>query len=269
MSATIVLQREHVKIVVYCCTVGPGDKPGVEVHDAYSLSYVDAGTFGYHPDGKSFDLVAGAMLVGRPGCEYVATHDHGYGDHCVSFQFSPELIDTLGGEVAWRIGAVPPLAKLLVLAELARTALAGDSDVGADELGIQLAERFVGLVTQTARRVRPGSRDRRRAVGAAAWLDAHASEDIALDDAAREAGLSAFHFLRVFRDVLGLTPHQYLVRARLRRAARLLADDARPITDIAYDVGFGDLSNFVRTFRAAAGMSPRTYRAHVRRRRRC
>jgi len=46
----------------------------------------------------------------------------------------------------------------------------------------------------------------------------------------------------------------------LRHAARLLADDARTITDIAYDVGFGDLSNFVRTFRRAAGVSPRGFR---------
>ena len=54
-----------------------------------------------------------------------------------------------------------------------------------------------------------------------------------------------------------MTPHQYLVRSRLRHAARLLADDERSITDVAYDVGFGDLSNFVRTFHRAAGVSPR------------
>ena len=53
-----------------------------------------------------------------------------------------------------------------------------------------------------------------------------------------------------------MTPHQYLVRARLRRAARLLAEDERSITDVALAVGFADLSNFVRTFRRAAGVSP-------------
>jgi AraC-like DNA-binding protein len=57
-----------------------------------------------------------------------------------------------------------------------------------------------------------------------------------------------------------VTPHQYLVRARLRRAARLLADDTRSITDVAFDVGFADLSNFVRTFHRAAGVSPRAFR---------
>jgi AraC-like DNA-binding protein len=77
---------------------------------------------------------------------------------------------------------------------------------------------------------------------------------------AREAGLSAFHFLRLFASVLGVTPHQYLVRSRLRHAARLLADHDRAITDVALDVGFGDLSNFVRTFHRAAGVSPRAFR---------
>jgi len=50
------------------------------------------------------------------------------------------------------------------------------------------------------------------------------------------------------------------VRSRLRHAARLLADDTRAITDVAYDVGFGDLANFVRTFHRAAGVSPRAFR---------
>jgi AraC-like DNA-binding protein len=77
---------------------------------------------------------------------------------------------------------------------------------------------------------------------------------------AREAGLSTFHFLRLFARVLGVTPHQYLVRSRLRRAARLLADGDRPVTDVAFDVGFGDLSNFVNAFRRAAGVSPRAFR---------
>ena len=60
--------------------------------------------------------------------------------------------------------------------------------------------------------------------------------------------------------MLGVTPHQYLVRSRLRHAARRLAYDDSPITDIAYDVGFGDLSNFVRTFHRASGASPLKFR---------
>nr|WP_233561146.1 AraC family transcriptional regulator [Sorangium cellulosum] len=127
------------------------------------------------------------------------------------------------------------------------------------------AARFVDVVSGQQRRPpEAAARDRRRAVEAALWVDAHAHEPLDLERAAREAGLSAFHFLRLFARVLGVTPHQYLVRARLRRAARLLADGALSITDIALDVGFGDLSNFVRTFHRAAGVSPRGFRQAAR-----
>lgn len=69
------------------------------------------------------------------------------------------------------------------------------------------------------------------------WINAHSQEEIDLARAAAEAGLCPFHFLRLFSRVLGVTPHQYLVRSRLRHAARLLADGNRPVTDVAFDVG--------------------------------
>jgi AraC-like DNA-binding protein len=81
-----------------------------------------------------------------------------------------------------------------------------------------------------------------------------------LQGLAREAGLSAYHFLRVFERLTGVTPHQYLLRTRLREAAlRLVADSAR-IIDVALDSGFGDISNFNRAFRTEFGISPRLYR---------
>jgi AraC-like DNA-binding protein len=59
--------------------------------------------------------------------------------------------------------------------------------------------------------------------------------------------------------VLGITPHQHLVRSRLRRAARLLAREACTVSDAVFEAGFGDLPNSVRTFRRAAGVSPGTF----------
>ena len=78
----------------------------------------------------------------------------------------------------------------------------------------------------------------------ALWIEAHSEEPVRLGALARRAGLSVFHFLRVFSRVLGVTPHQYLVAARLRRAAALLSNPDQPVTEVAFEVGFGDLSNF-------------------------
>jgi AraC-like DNA-binding protein len=262
MAATTVLTRAQLSVVDYACTARPGDPTVVEHHTAYSIAYVRSGSFGYRSRGRSYELVAGSLLVGRPGDEYVCTHDHAHGDRCLSFHLGPALIDALGDRSElWQIGCVPPLPELMVLGELGQAAASGKSDVGLDEVGVWLTARFVEVASGRARPpVQIGSRDRGRAVQAALWIDENAHEPIDLDAAARQSGLSEFHFLRLFTRVLGVTPKQYVIRTRLRRAARLLAEDALPITEIAFEVGFGDLSNFVRTFHRAAGVSPRRFR---------
>jgi AraC-like DNA-binding protein len=206
--------------------------------------------------------VAGSILVGHPGDEYVCTHDHVCGDECLSFFLAPELVEAIGDRAeVWRIGCAPPLPELMVLGELAQAAADGRSDVGLDEVGQVFASRFVEVVSgRSERPVSAAAKDRRRAVETALWIEAHSHKPIDLEQAAGQAGISPFHFLRLFSSVLGVTPHQYLVRSRLRHAARLLADDDISITDVAYDVGFGDLSNFVRTFHRAAGVSPLRFR---------
>ncbi|KJC33595.1 transcriptional regulator [Bradyrhizobium sp. LTSP885] len=262
MNRTTLLQRDRITVNEFCCTAEPGDKTFVEQFANHSVSYVRKGSFGCHCRGRFHELVAGSFLIGHPGDEYTCTHDHVVGDECLSFFLDPELVETIGDRAAvWQVGSVPPLSELMVLGELAQTAADGNSDVGLDEVGHLLVSRLVELVSdRKAKPLTAGLRDRRRAVEAALWIDANSHRAIDLDDTADQAGLSTFHFLRLFSAVLGVTPHQYLVRSRLRHAARRLADDDSPITDIAYDVGFGDLSNFVRSFHRAAGASPLKFR---------
>jgi AraC-like DNA-binding protein len=262
MTSTTLLARSSITVSDFRCSAAPGDRPFVEQHGSHSISYVRKGSFGYHSRGRSHELVAGSFLIGLPGAEFTCTHDHVCGDECLSFFLAPELVETIGGRSeAWQVGAAPPLSELMVLGELAQAAAEGRSDIGLDEIGHLLGHRLVEVVAgETRKPAKVTAQDRRRAVETALWLDAHSNRPIDLDDAAAEAGVSPFHFLRLFSRVLGVTPHQYLVRSRLRRAARLLAEDDRDVTDIAYDVGFGDLSNFIRTFHRAAGVSPLKFR---------
>ncbi len=263
MTRTTLLQRGSISVTDFRCTAGPDDTPFVEQYASHSISYVRKGSFGCQHRGRFFELVAGSILVGYPGDEFCCTHDHVCGDECLSFFLTPETVEVIGDRTAaWQIGAAPPLPELMVLGELAQAAADGRSDLGLDEIGQVFAGRFVEVISvRREKSVSAKARDRRRAVETALWIDANSHQPIDLEHAARQADLSPFHFLRLFSSVLGVTPHQYLVRSRLRHAARLLADDQNSITDIAYDVGFGDLSNFVRTFHRAAGVSPRRFRA--------
>ncbi len=262
MSSATLLQRPTMTVSDFRCSAVAGEKPFVELHRCHSISFVRKGSFGYHCRGRSHDLVAGSVLIGSPGAEFVCTHDHVCGDECLSFFFAPELVETIGERAeAWQVGATPPLAELMVLGELAQASADGQSDIGLDEVGHLIAQRLVEVVSGKGRKpAKVTARDRRRAVETALWIDANSHREIELEDAARQAGVSPFHFLRLFSGVLGVTPHQYLLRSRLRHAARQLADDDKAVTDIAYDVGFNDLSNFVRTFHRAAGVSPLKFR---------
>jgi AraC-like DNA-binding protein len=262
MPSTTLVQRPTISVSDFRCDAVPGDAPFAECHHSHSISYVRKGSFGCRCRARSFELVAGSILVGYPGDEFTCTHDHGCGDECLSFFLSPEIVEAIGDRTeAWRIGAAPPLPELMVLGELAQAAAGGRSDIGLDEIGALFASRFVEVVSGEMRAPGPAkARDRRRAVETALWIDENSHREIDLEQAASRAELSPFHFLRLFSGVLGVTPHQYLVRSRLRHAARLLAEAEISITDIAYDVGFGDLSNFVRTFHRAAGVSPLKFR---------
>jgi AraC-like DNA-binding protein len=265
MIRRTLLEGNRISVTEFRCTAGPGDKPFAEQFPTHSLSYVRKGSFGCACRGRFHELVAGSILVGYPGDEYVCTHDHAVGDECLSFFLAPEVVDAISDSGIWQVGSAPPLPELMVLGELAQTAADGNSDVGLDEVGHLMAARFVEAASgRKARKPTASLRDRRRAVESALWIDANSHRAITLEDAAEQTGISPFHFLRLFSDVVGVTPHQYLVRSRLRHAARRLADDDSPVTDIAYDVGFGDLSNFVRTFHRAAGASPMRFRQAAR-----
>jgi AraC family transcriptional regulator len=262
MRFTELFRNESVAVVDCLCEAGPHDKPFPERHSAFSLSYVRKGSFGYHVRGTSYELVAGSFLIGCAGDEYVCTHEHVCGgDECLSVRFAPALAEAIGSATMWRLGSVAPLPELMVLGELTQASAANDSNISLDEAGLLLAERFADITARKRRgRTSASARDRRRAVEAALYIDSHAHESIDLDVLARQTGLSPFHFLRIFAKTIGVTPHQYLIRTRLRHAARLLAEEEHPITNIAYQIGFGDLSNFVRTFHRAAGVSPRKFR---------
>lgn len=249
------------------CSRGPNDVPFTEVHGGFSLSYVRRGSFACHARGRHYDLVAGAVLIGRPGDEYVCSHEHhACGDECLSFAFAPEIVEAVAADDAlWQASALPPLAATMVAGELAQAAAEGRSDLDLGEAGLVLAARFAQLAGAASHKAAaPRPAERRRMVEIALWLDASSDQAIDLERAAARAALSPFHFLRLFTKAIGVSPHQYLLRARLRHAARLLAEEDRAVTDIAYDVGFGDLSNFVRSFRRAAGVSPGGFRALAR-----
>ena len=91
--------------------------------------------------------------------------------------------------------------------------------------------------------------------------DARYFEPIGVDDLARAAGLSRFHFSREFRKAFGESPHAYLLTRRLERAAALLRGTDRRVAEICFSVGLRSVGSFTSSFTRTFGVSPTAYRA--------
>ncbi|MCR9295337.1 MAG: helix-turn-helix domain-containing protein [bacterium] len=91
-------------------------------------------------------------------------------------------------------------------------------------------------------------------------LQRNLAQPISLDELVEISGMSRRNFIRTFEDTMGTSPINYLIELRIREASRLLRTTDRPITEIAFEVGFSDSNYFSRQFRNAVGLSPREYR---------
>jgi AraC-like DNA-binding protein len=266
IAARPLAQGEGWRVQDLICTSGPRDRPFEERHASVSISIVAAGSFRYRSSKGRELLTPGSLLLGNVGECFECGHEHGEGDRCLAFHYAPDYFERLaadaGGRGAFHRHRLPPLRALSPLVARALAGVAGAAAVPWEEIAVQLASRTVELaggLSPVLYQAPPAAEARVARI--VRGIERHPEARLALGDLAREAGLSPFHFLRTFEKLTGLTPHQYVLRARLREAAfRLVAEPEKKVLDIALDCGFGDLSNFNRAFRAELGVSPRAYR---------
>jgi AraC-like DNA-binding protein len=254
------------------CRAGVHDPPFEEQHGDYCIAAVTDGTFRYSATQGTAVLAPGSMLLGNAGSCFECGHEHATGDRCLSFHYSPEFLEGVVAETpgARKLGfaapRLPPLrdfARLLAEAEIARD----DGDAGAlGEIALRLAGGVASTLAGTAadKPRRPNRFDQRRVSEAVRRIELAAHEPLALADLAGETATSPFHFLRSFRQMTGMTPHQYVLRTRLHRAAVRLRLSDEPVSAIAFDAGFNDLSTFNRRFRRIMGVTPGAFRARHR-----
>jgi AraC-like DNA-binding protein len=249
------------------CTAGPADRPFEEQHSVHSIAIVVAGTFQYRTSTGRELMTPGSLLLGNAGDCFTCGHEHGTGDRCLSFSYTRDFCDQLADSAGivvsrFRTPRLAPLRELSPLVANAAGVLAGADSAQLEELAHQLLARTLQIGSDDpARRLEPDPSSLARVTRVIRMIDAHPETAHDLTSLAGIARLSAYHFLRVFERLTGTTPHQYLLRMRLRRAATRVRQESGKILDIALDCGFADVSNFNRMFRAEFGVSPRAWRS--------
>jgi AraC family transcriptional regulator len=258
----------------FVCTAGPRDPCYVEQHSAYSIALVTAGNFQYRTAQGSALMTPGSLLLGNEGACFECGHQHSRGDRCLAFHFAPEVFESVAAAVpgvtrlalaAPRLPPVPSILPVLAAAQVLREENDSGSGAGRQEFQ-ELALRLAGAVCSTLNEARPASRrpptlrDERRVAAALRRIESQRGARLSLETLADEAAVSPCHFLRIFEQVVGVTPGQYMLSTRLRHVAARLRSSDDPIAAVALDCGFDDLSTFNRQFRRAMGMAPGAYR---------
>lgn len=149
---------------------------------------------------------------------------------------------------------LPPSREAAALAVLLHRAARGDAQ---DAMAVATAAFEAAT---PARAYAPVPADKRRVLEAVRYVQANFAGNCALATLAGVAGLSQFHFARLFKLVTGQSPAQLVMHTRLAAAARCLLESTTPVAQIAFETGFNDLSHFNASFKSAFGLTPTAWR---------
>jgi len=254
------------------CTAGPNDRRFEERHDQVALALVTAGTFQYRTPAGEAVLYPGSYLLGNSNECFECGHTHSVGDRCIALHTSRELFEEVAASVAgssrytFQYPNLPARPELTALAtSLCTVATRTGAPFAIDEcVYTAVAAAIAALRSRVPSAGRLASADIRRLSAVLRYMDTHSANPLRLGQLANLAVMSKFHFLRTFRRMTGTTPYRYLLATRLRRAAAVIAHTREPISAIALNEGFNDLSSFNRYFRRMMKTTPIQYRSRFR-----
>ncbi len=231
--------------------------PERERASGHTVNFVEAGSFRVRTTGAWHEITTHSLFVTTPDLELSYAHDEDHpSDCCLSVSYSDETVESVRSAFTLAESPVRPLTNRHAFLRRALRGCAPGDEARTEALAGAL---LWSLSADTARQ--PLFRPERlawyasRVDRAKAMIEARYAEPLSLSTIARDAGMSVFHFARVFGELEGRPPHRYLTDVRLAHAEARLRDGAG-VTDTCFAVGFGSLSHFVTTFRRRYGTRP-------------
>ncbi len=210
----------------------------------------------------------GALWIMPQGCRHAVRFEGPV--QGVALAFDPGLFDTLvlsaGGkssaQIIQSLAASPPKIEHLMRAlDHESNQPSTDDHFGleclATVIALALSQHAGALATASKSAPRLAPRQMR---AVQSYVDEHLEQTITLGALASAAGLSSFHFLRAFKESMGVTPGQYVLDRRMERARFLLRAGRLSVAEVGICVGFEHSSHFSRAFRRAIGTTPSMFR---------
>jgi AraC-like DNA-binding protein len=240
---------------------------GEERCSAYAVNFVEAGSFELGVSNQRWELSRGAVFLSEPGVIHRYHHfPRTPSDVCLSARYSPIFVENerqAQPEIFEKAPYTVPASNRLAFLKYSLNALLDSGNHLAIETWA--SELFVAARTPPALRAmlyRPRQLGwyADRILAARDRLAEKYSEAHSLAALARGVGMSAYHFTRVFHELIGVPPHRYLIHCRLDHALEMLRA-GRPVTTACFDCGFMNLSHFIRSFERRFGFRPSSVRS--------
>jgi len=229
-----------------------------EAAEQFRFNIVERGCFRLRYGRREWTLGAGSIFLSRPGDEYRYSHiKHLEPDTTLVVGFSGSLAGELA-DTFNRLSLVLPATNRLAFSQVQVSSLTSDDlEMSLDIVACELvdAARNAGDDRHHLYRAEQLKWYAQRISAARELMDADPTAQHSLGQLSSAVSMSPFRFARVFRELIGMPPHKYLVRLRLLRARDLL-QSGTAVTDVCYAVGFNNLSHFIRTFHRYFGVVP-------------
>lgn len=286
-NLTLLHASPFARVVDYRCNHREGHPPETEHQANFAVSFTRRGAFEFRLGKRVSTIHSGVLLLENPDTEQVVRHYGALKDDCTTIELSDDFFlrfFTEGrngkGRPSTAIAKGFPKSVLPVTPRLealhslifnaGKTTIPGVT-LRIDALLVELLWEIASAFDLSMRPQSPLSLDRKTREfylenidRAKKLMRAKFREELTLSDISRDAGMSLFHFSRIFKQLTSFSPHQYLLHLRLEYAHLLLRNTFLSVTEICFESGFNSLEHFSSVFTRQYGLSAGKYRRSAR-----
>jgi AraC family transcriptional regulator len=271
----ILHESDFYEIKNFRCTCTKCSISKLEHLSQFSICFVRSGFYEQRIFKREHELHIGRLVVSKPEIDYVVRHIDDHPDLVTSFNFTSDFYervkDHYRDEARWFFSN-SDLQSLLVTAhadiefihQRILSQVKQPSSLELDDLVLQLVEKVMcTLSNKPPIEVLPESVKRHHLntiESARNFLFQNFSKNISLQQLAEHCCVSLFHFSRIFKSVMSVSPHQYLKEIRLNHAQLLLQSTGLSVTEIAFQSGFNSLEHFAKSYKQRFGIVPLSVR---------
>jgi AraC-like DNA-binding protein/quercetin dioxygenase-like cupin family protein len=261
LGQVLALDREvtsHVRVRSWRDRFGGRQSWRATAHSGVEVAFVEAGGLSYRVGSLTIEVRPGQAIVVPPHVEHASTL--AAGTRARSLWLGVGMVEEIAAAMGARLARdpllIPRADRVCTLSEMITAEAAGEGPgkvIAVEALAEALA---IDVLRSTQTDPLATVSADRRVNAALDKIHESYAEPLDVDALARVAALSRFHFSRLFREQVGMSPYQYLVKVRVERAAELLRQGRRSVTEAALEVGFQDLGRFARAFARRFGCRP-------------